>query len=123
MKERTIHFCPIFDHFMRMWYYIPAQQELAEKYFKPIEAEVGPLKQVADLEKSISMMFINSHIRTDPPRPKMPNLIDVGGIHIKKNETIARRYSRLPRQRYTRCNLLQFRIIHPRSGYAKRKTE
>lgn len=48
----------------------------------------APLPLLSDLEKNISLMLINSHRSMDIPRPSMPGLIDVGGIHIKKSKTL-----------------------------------
>ncbi|XP_011210092.2 UDP-glucosyltransferase 2 [Bactrocera dorsalis] len=72
----------IYDALFRSWYYIPKMQEMAERHFG---AHIdGPLPHVVDLERNISMMLINSHRSTDVPRPSMPGLIDVAGVHIKK---------------------------------------
>ncbi|TMW54432.1 hypothetical protein DOY81_000424 [Sarcophaga bullata] len=72
----------LYDAVMRRWYYLPQMQKMAEKHFGAyIE---GPLPNVRDLEKNISLMLINSHRSMDLPRPSMPGLIDVGGAHIQK---------------------------------------
>lgn len=34
------------------------------------------------LMKKISLLFVNSHFSFDLPRPWMPNLIEIGGIHV-----------------------------------------
>ncbi|XP_075152982.1 UDP-glycosyltransferase family 301 member D1 [Haematobia irritans] len=71
----------VYDAVMRRWSYMPKMQEMAERHFaQHIE---GPLPNVRDLEKNISLMLINSHRSVDLPRPSMPGLIDVGGAHIK----------------------------------------
>ncbi|CAD7000184.1 unnamed protein product [Ceratitis capitata] len=76
----------IYDALFRSWYYIPKMQEMAERHFGGyIE---GPLPHVSDLEKNVSLMLINSHRSTDVPRPSMPGLIDVAGVHIKKTKPL-----------------------------------
>ncbi|XP_011194876.2 UDP-glucosyltransferase 2 [Zeugodacus cucurbitae] len=72
----------IYDALFRSWYYIPKMQEMAERHFGAYID--GPLPHVIDLERNISMMLINSHRSTDVPRPSMPGLIDVAGVHIKQ---------------------------------------
>ncbi|XP_053692178.1 UDP-glycosyltransferase UGT5-like [Sabethes cyaneus] len=70
------------DAFLRKYYYLPRQDKLAKKYFSSIE---GPesFPSVEELEKSISVMLINSHISTTPPRASITGLVNVAGAHIK----------------------------------------
>uniref|UniRef100_A0A1Y9H2X1 Uncharacterized protein n=1 Tax=Anopheles dirus TaxID=7168 RepID=A0A1Y9H2X1_9DIPT len=70
------------DLVVRQLYYIPQQNKLAQKHFARIE---GPelMPSVRDLEKSISVILVNSHHSTSPPRPNIPGLVNVAGAHIK----------------------------------------
>ncbi|XP_062551811.1 UDP-glycosyltransferase UGT5-like [Armigeres subalbatus] len=70
------------DAVVRKYYYLPRQDRLAKKYFASIE---GPesFPSVKELETSISVMLINSHISTSPPRPSISGLVNVAGAHIK----------------------------------------
>ncbi|XP_065088491.1 UDP-glycosyltransferase UGT5-like [Ochlerotatus camptorhynchus] len=70
------------DAVIRKFYYLPRQDKLAKKYFAAIE---GPesFPSVYELEKSISVMLINSHMSTSPPRPSITGLVNVAGAHIK----------------------------------------
>lgn len=80
-KQRAYNtYLSLYDYVFRRWYYMPQMQDMAERHFsKYIE---GPLPSVRDLEKNISLMLINSHRSVDIPRPSMPGLVNVGGIHI-----------------------------------------
>lgn len=78
-------FVSVVDLIGRRWYYLPEQQKLAEKYFKDVP---GPLPSLLKLERNVSLMLINSHISIDAPRPRMPGLVDVGGIHIKPTKPL-----------------------------------
>lgn len=79
--ERTYNFLfSMLDVVVRQFYYMPAQDRLAQEYFSSLE---GPLPSVFDLEKSISMIFVNSHFAMIKPRPLMPGIINVAGAHIK----------------------------------------
>ncbi|XP_017482511.1 PREDICTED: UDP-glucuronosyltransferase 2B4-like isoform X2 [Rhagoletis zephyria] len=71
----------LYDAVLRRWYYMPRMQEMAEKYFEGFIE--GPLPQLSELVQNISLMLINSHRAMDAPRPSMPGLVNVGGIHIK----------------------------------------
>ncbi|XP_017482517.1 PREDICTED: UDP-glucuronosyltransferase 2B13-like [Rhagoletis zephyria] len=72
----------LYDVVMRRWHYMPRMQEMAEKHFSGFIE--GPLPNVRQLEKNISMMFINSHRSLDVPRPTISGLLNVAGVHIKK---------------------------------------
>lgn len=50
--------------------------------------ENGPLPSIEDLEKSISVMLINTHFSINKPRPLMPGLINIAGAHIKPPKTL-----------------------------------
>ncbi|XP_073825818.1 UDP-glycosyltransferase family 301 member D1 [Musca autumnalis] len=81
-KQRFYNvYLSVYDAVMRRWHYMPRMQKMAERHFGPHIR--GPLPNVRDLEKNISLMLINSHRSTDLPRPSMPGLINVGGAHIK----------------------------------------
>lgn len=41
------------------------------------------MPSVEELEKSISIMLINSHRSLSPPRPGMPGLINIAGAGIR----------------------------------------
>ncbi|KAG4070679.1 hypothetical protein HA402_013599 [Bradysia odoriphaga] len=70
------------DAFYRKYYYLPAQNDIVQEIFGSIES-LQPIPSVEELEKSISIMLINSHISIVPPRPSMPGLIDIGGAGIR----------------------------------------
>uniref|UniRef100_A0A6B2EIL5 Putative udp-glucuronosyltransferase n=1 Tax=Phlebotomus kandelakii TaxID=1109342 RepID=A0A6B2EIL5_9DIPT len=76
-------FFSLCDRIVRGVFYIPAQNALLEKNFKPLERMLGPLPSVQELEKSVSVILFNSHAATSPPRPEMPGYVKIGGIHIK----------------------------------------
>ncbi|XP_058448414.1 UDP-glycosyltransferase UGT5-like [Malaya genurostris] len=81
------------DALIRRFYYMPRQDKLAKKYFTSIE---GPesFPSVYELEKSISVMLINSHTSVTPPRPSISGLVNVAGAHIKSNSLLPRDIAR-----------------------------
>lgn len=48
-----------------------------------IFTDLQPMPSVEELEKSISIILINSHRSISPPRPGMPGLIDIAGAGIR----------------------------------------
>lgn len=65
----------------RKFYYLPMQQALADIHFSNLPK---PLPRLADLEKNVSLMLVNTHFSIDTIRPNVPGIIEVGGVHIKK---------------------------------------
>lgn len=54
---------------------LPAQKSLYDTHFK----SVGKFE---DAVKNASLYFINSHVLLESPRPYLPNMIPVAGLHI-----------------------------------------
>ncbi|XP_034488822.1 UDP-glucuronosyltransferase 2A3-like [Drosophila innubila] len=56
----------------------PVQEKLYEQYFPHIAHKV-PL---VELSKNFSLVMLNQHFSLSFPRPYVPNMIEVGGLHI-----------------------------------------
>lgn len=54
--------------------------ELAKKYFGQ---SLPPLSEIA---KNTSLLLVNTHFTLNQPRPLVPNVVEVGGIHLKPPE-------------------------------------
>lgn len=60
--------------------YLPAQQKLMEQIF-PNGTEMPTIEQ---LKRNVSLVFVNSHVSYAMPQHTMPNLIEIGGVHLKQ---------------------------------------
>lgn len=69
-----------FDALMRKFYYIPAMEKMAIEHFQNL---TQPLPSISDLEKSNSIILVNTHSSINYPRPQMPGMVNVGGSHMK----------------------------------------
>ncbi|XP_063705004.1 UDP-glycosyltransferase UGT4-like [Culicoides brevitarsis] len=73
------------DWALRNFYHYPKQQALIDEYFVPhmklMKNESFP--DIYKLERKVALILVNSHVALDHPRPSMPNLINVGGIHLR----------------------------------------
>lgn len=75
----------LFDAIGRKFYYLPKQTQLAREAFTSLENQMGGrLPSAEDLEKKISVHLVNSHPALSVPRPRMPGIVDIAGIHIRK---------------------------------------
>ncbi|XP_050101203.1 UDP-glucosyltransferase 2-like [Anopheles aquasalis] len=73
-----------YDAYYRKSYYLPEQNRMAKEVFADWASETGrALPNVADLEKSISVILVNSHPVLNRPRPTIRGLVDIGGAHIR----------------------------------------
>ncbi|KDR22771.1 UDP-glucuronosyltransferase 2C1, partial [Zootermopsis nevadensis] len=68
-----------FQKVSRLLYYLPKQQAVLEKYF----SNYAPLPSISDLDSSTSLILVNHHFSISYPRPLMPNIVQVGGMHVK----------------------------------------
>lgn len=63
------------------------------------------------LEKSISLLFVNEYPLLNQPKPLTPNVIPVGGLHIRKMEPLPGVRGFLPSTQLpplTDCSLVDF---------------
>lgn len=65
--------------------YLPSQEMIYRRYFekKNKDDELPPL---IDLIHNVSLILLNSHPSIQYPRPYVPNMIHVGGMHINKTK-------------------------------------
>lgn len=59
--------------------------ELQEQYIKKYLGHGMP--SYLELEKEIAVIFTNSHYSYHGVKPMTPALIEIGGIHVKKNDS------------------------------------
>jgi glucuronosyltransferase len=63
--------------YYRTFHHLPIMDNIAQKYF----GTSAPLP--SKIEKNISLVMVNTHFSLDYPRPLVPAMIPVGGMHIK----------------------------------------
>lgn len=77
-SERIINFLShIFMTFLYEYSYIPRQEAIARKYFKE------DLPPFMDMWKNFSIILVNTLAGLDDPRPLLPSVVPIGGMHIK----------------------------------------
>ncbi|XP_062553450.1 UDP-glycosyltransferase UGT5-like isoform X2 [Armigeres subalbatus] len=70
----------LYEQTLRSFYYLPKQEAMAQENFKHLP---GPLPKIADLEQKVSVVLLNSYYPLTTSRPRVPGLVQVGGLHIK----------------------------------------
>lgn len=69
-----------YEDFILQWSYFPAQQKLFDEIFR----NETKMPTYSELRRNLSLVFVNSHVSYGIPQPIAPNLIEVGGIHVKQ---------------------------------------
>lgn len=73
----------LYQRYVYHYKYIPAVNKVLKKYYG------GHVSDVRDLEKNISLLFLNTNPVIHRPRPYGPNVIEFGGgIHLKPNKSL-----------------------------------
>lgn len=71
----------IFEEIYMNLIYLPQQEELYKLHFPLLT------KSLHELRKNVNLILLNSHVTLSYPRPYMPNMIEVGGLHIKRQSS------------------------------------
>jgi len=72
----------ILDDIVRHFYFFPVCQHIAEQY-------VGQkLTSLHELEKTISILLINTHCAINDGIPLPPNAIEIGGMHAQAQSPV-----------------------------------
>jgi glucuronosyltransferase len=72
----------------RIFYVIPQHDALIRKHLNS-----SKIPSIWELQKSTALILLNSHFSISYSRPLMPNMVEVGGMHIappKKLSTVSR---------------------------------
>nr|CAD7591387.1 unnamed protein product [Timema genevievae] len=62
-------------------YHLPTQDNMMKEAFK----ELSDIPSVTDLNEKTSLVFLNSHISVNYAQPLLPNVVPIGGMHIKSS--------------------------------------
>ena len=62
--------------------HLPNQNRLYRKYFP------NARKSFYETHKSSAIIFVNNHVSSSSARPYLPNIIEIGGIHVKPAEPL-----------------------------------
>ena len=76
--QRTLNtLSEIYVKLGREFYVIPQHDAILRKHFNS-----SNIPSVSILQKSTALLLINQHFSIGYPRPLMPNIVEIGGIHI-----------------------------------------
>lgn len=70
------------ERLVQHYSHFPRQRKIYEKYFPNAKRTFDEMYQ------SISLVFMNQHVTSTSARPMMPNVIEIGGIHVEPAKTL-----------------------------------
>lgn len=84
-KERLINTLGgLFQQVGRRLYFIPSQDKIMRKYFNYTD----DIPSIAELQKSTALVLLNHHFSISYPKPLVPNLVQVGGMHVEPSKDL-----------------------------------
>ncbi|XP_049819200.1 UDP-glycosyltransferase UGT5-like [Aethina tumida] len=64
------------------WYLLPRVDTIARKYLN------NNIPYMGDVEKNVSLLLLNTNVVMNYPRPNVPNVVEIGQMHIKKKKPL-----------------------------------
>ncbi|CAG9786686.1 unnamed protein product [Diatraea saccharalis] len=86
-RLRNFYFT-VYEYVWWRFWYLEKMDKLAREYVPDLKEPVPSLYQ---LQENVSLFLINSHFSVDPPTAYLPNIVEIGGVHLSPN------ISRLPK--------------------------
>lgn len=68
----------IFESVYMSLFYWPSQNQIYDESFP------DPKPSLSEAMKNVSLVLLNSHFTLSYPRPYVPNMIEVGGLHLNR---------------------------------------
>ncbi|KFB44381.1 AGAP005163-PA-like protein [Anopheles sinensis] len=75
-------FVSVCEQFNYKYLYLPSQEAVYQRHFQ----RKGTLPPLLDLIHNVSLVLVNSHPVINFARPFVPNMIEIGGVHIREFE-------------------------------------
>lgn len=85
MQRITNTIFSVLDRLSYRFLYLPTQEAIYKRHFTELlSSKNEELPSLIDLIHNVSMVLLNSHSAVQYPKPFVPSVVEVGGIHIKK---------------------------------------
>lgn len=81
-RFRNFYFT-FYEFFWWKFWYLERQEQLARKYLNNLPE---PVPSLYDIQRNASLILINGHFSFDPPTAYLPNVVEIGGLHLSKSD-------------------------------------
>jgi glucuronosyltransferase len=87
-SERIQNFLGLtLNWFARTFLYHPKMEKVYRDLIDP------NLPSIKEIEANASIILSNSHVSFTKPRPLMPDIVEVGGLHLKSSKPVPKVFS------------------------------
>lgn len=83
LKSTCIGFVQIY---LERYLYIPAQTAFMDEYFKYNSYESRPA--IGEMLADVSLTLVNGDLSVGAPRPYLPSVVEIGGLHMTEPEPL-----------------------------------
>lgn len=73
-----------YEYIYWRYIYLEEQERLVRTYLPDLPK---PVPSLYDLQQNASLILINGHFSFDPPAAYLPNIVEIGGVHLSKSDT------------------------------------
>lgn len=102
LENSVVNLFHILHHYV---WVLPTQEQIAKRYVDVDETSFN------NNHFNASLVLLNSHFLVSSPRPLVPNIIEVGGIHIEEPKRLPKISGKIIRQNYcSKSQPVMFRI-------------
>ncbi|CAH0398392.1 unnamed protein product [Chilo suppressalis] len=81
-RLRNLYFT-VYEYVWWRFWYLEKMDKLAREYVPNLKSPVPSLYQ---LQQNVSLFLINSHFSVDPPTAYLPNIVEIGGVHLSPSK-------------------------------------
>lgn len=74
----------IYEYVYWRFWFLEEQEKLVRKYLPDLPK---PVPSLYDLQKNASLILLNGHFSFDTPAAYLPNVVEIGGVHLTKSDT------------------------------------
>ncbi|XP_072948767.1 uncharacterized protein [Epargyreus clarus] len=74
----------VYEYVWWKYWYLGKQEALMRKYIPDLEE---PVPSLFEMQKNVSLLLINTHFSFDPPMALLPNIVEIGGMHLTKSNS------------------------------------
>lgn len=80
-RLRNLYFT-MYEFVWWKYWYLEQQEEFVKKYLPDLPK---PVPSLYDLQQNASLMLVNSHFSFDSAVAYLPNVVEIGGIHLTRS--------------------------------------
>lgn len=82
-RLRNLYFTAYEYIYWRYWY-LEEQEALVKKYIPHLQE---PVPSLYEMQKNASLILVNGHFSFDSPTAYLPNIVEIGGLHLSKSDS------------------------------------